>query len=243
MVRRKFLTSPDDNDDESLFRDWAPWESTILSYFLFRPMGMSLRPVSSSIEANLEEGMELLIERLAVPNLWLQPDLISSEYIKDLPLWHYRDSHSDNSTSDSEETALSESCEEKSDECPPKSVETSHASTSTSSLQVDETEAALCSPSPRLHKRSMLGTKAQARCEQKQKARRDVSPEATAPSGVLHCKDCAICLEPYRRKQLICGLPCGHNYHEACIMSWLYRDNHCCPKCRWPTYKQRPKLG
>ncbi|GIY08534.1 hypothetical protein CEXT_190901 [Caerostris extrusa] len=33
--------------------------------------------------------MELLIERLAVPNLWLQP-VISMDYIKDLPVWTYR---------------------------------------------------------------------------------------------------------------------------------------------------------
>ena len=33
-------------------------------------------------------GMEMLIERLAVPNLWLRP-MISAEYIQDLPDWKY----------------------------------------------------------------------------------------------------------------------------------------------------------
>ena len=33
-------------------------------------------------------GMELLIERLAVPNFWLRP-MISSEYMQDLLVWKY----------------------------------------------------------------------------------------------------------------------------------------------------------
>lgn len=256
FIRRKLVTPPDDNDDESLFRDWAPWESTILSYFLFRPMGISsLRPVASSIEANLEEGMELLIERLAVPNLWLQADFISCEYIKDLPVWQYLDENEEDTSSDSngEETATCESSEEQTAEscaipAATFSPAASHASTS-SSLPLDDPECLQCSSSPRVHKRAAregahpAKTSASAKhLEPKErKARRDVSVES-APESMLLCKECAICLDTYRRQQLICGLPCGHNYHESCIMSWLFRDNHCCPKCRWPTYKQKPKV-
>lgn len=276
------LSSPDDNDDEFLFRDWAPWESTILSYFLFRPMGMSaLRPVSASIEANLEEGMELLIERLATPNLWLQPELISNDYIKSLPLWHYIDSNEYEDTSSSSSSACS-SGEEIYSECSSDLLEqrpsTSNSSPSPSSSQqltvassasssspsswmqtnLELTTAAeqQCnvqkkSSSPRCHKRTSHkeshanrspGKMELGKNQNKHQRHRDVSPEATAPNGMLLCKECAICLDGYRRGNLLCGLPCGHNYHESCIMAWLYRDNHCCPKCRWPTYKQKAKL-
>ena len=32
--------------------------------------------------------MEMLIERLAVPNFWLRP-MISSDYVQHLPVWNY----------------------------------------------------------------------------------------------------------------------------------------------------------
>jgi hypothetical protein len=91
-----------------------------------------------------------------------------------------------------------------------------------------------------LHKRSSEQIVSRREALTAHKARREPSPDQ--PHGMLHCKECAICLEHYRRHQLICGLPCGHSYHEGCIMPWLYRDNHCCPKCRWPPYKQKPKI-
>ncbi|KAI1285896.1 E3 ubiquitin-protein ligase [Halotydeus destructor] len=267
---RRKMSDSESNDDEFLFRDWAPWESTILSYILFRPMGMSLRPLSTSIETNLEEGMELLIERLAVPNLWLQPELISNEYIKDLPVWHFRpsintsetesevDSHSDSmdeftdiqadiSSSDSDATVsgqlLNASCDQ---------AESRSASRREGKIDSDNK-----SLTPQLKKRngrdsarsltrrhdakfttvSASATNCTAR--NNEQSRRDASPLTDQPpEGMLVCKECAICLEQYRKDQLVCGLPCGHNYHEACIMSWLFRDNHCCPKCRWPTYKK-----
>lgn len=44
--------------------------------------------------------------------------------------------------------------------------------------------------------------------------------------------ECAICLDKYKETVDVCGLPCGHHFHESCIMSWLERDNHHCPICR-----------
>lgn len=101
-------------DDDQLFRDWAPLESTILSYILFRPMN-SVSGARSNLPSTVtfEEGMELLIERLAVPNLWLQADLVSNEYIKDLPLWlHPGTSTSDESDSDATSTTENDSLDE-----------------------------------------------------------------------------------------------------------------------------------
>ncbi|KAL1122763.1 hypothetical protein AAG570_003090, partial [Ranatra chinensis] len=50
---------------------------------------------------------------------------------------------------------------------------------------------------------------------------------------------CPICLEYYRRGNLLCALPCAHFYHHSCILEWLRRDNHHCPICRWPAYKSK----
>lgn len=75
-------------DDIPLFSNWwaVSWESDIMNYF-FRPMATLTRPMAPQ-DLDLEEGMELLIERLAVPNFWLQP-VIPTDYINDLPVWNY----------------------------------------------------------------------------------------------------------------------------------------------------------
>ena len=57
------------------------------------------------------------------------------------------------------------------------------------------------------------------------------------PNWMLDFNDCTICLDAYKHMQAICGLPCGHNYHNECIVQWLTRGNHCCPICRWPSYR------
>lgn len=63
------------------------------------------------------------------------------------------------------------------------------------------------------------------------------------PAGMLPTTECAVCLESYRWGTILCGLPCGHNYHQCCIMEWLGRDNHHCPVCRWPAYKSKHGLS
>ncbi|RWS26486.1 E3 ubiquitin-protein ligase RNF103-like protein, partial [Leptotrombidium deliense] len=226
-VRRSFFSSAFDDNDDYLFRDWVPWESTILSYILFRPIGMNIRaPTSLSIDANLEEGMELLIERMAVPNLWLQPELVSDVYIKNLPVWYHScDEQSDDSSAHSETdevTFPSESmpdCELK-DDCVKTAKSKSNHEAKGNNLKNGK------------HLNRL-----------KQKKERNSNPERRVPDGMLPLTDCAICLDVYRKGQLICGLPCGHNYHENCIMSWLYRDNHICPSCRWPSYKVKHKVS
>lgn len=56
---------------------------------------------------------------------------------------------------------------------------------------------------------------------------------------LIETTECAICLDKYHVGVNICGLPCGHNYHQKCILIWLQRDNHHCPICRWPAYKNK----
>ena len=65
----------------------AQWESYLTT--IFQPSGTSRRSQSPHGRGPAEVGMELLIERLAVPNLWLQP-IISSQYIHNLPVWKHR---------------------------------------------------------------------------------------------------------------------------------------------------------
>ncbi|XP_075221949.1 E3 ubiquitin-protein ligase RNF103-like [Lycorma delicatula] len=80
--------------------DQRTWWEVLPLDCLFRPISTS--PLSSStshihpyvpmpgpgpFDTQLEEGIEMLIERLAVPNLWLQSHSHNSDYIKDLPVW------------------------------------------------------------------------------------------------------------------------------------------------------------
>ena len=60
------------------------------------------------------------------------------------------------------------------------------------------------------------------------------------PVGYLENYQCVICLEEYAPLTSLCGLPCGHVFHETCIISWLNRDKHFCPMCRWPSYRPQP---
>lgn len=63
------------------------------------------------------------------------------------------------------------------------------------------------------------------------------------PQGILHCSECVICLEHFRNTEDLMGLPCGHAFHQSCIVVWLAEGQHCCPVCRWPSYKKKPAPG
>ena len=42
---------------------------------------------------------------------------------------------------------------------------------------------------------------------------------------------CSICLENYKKNDIINVLKCGHKYHKNCIDDWI-NDNNNCPLCR-----------
>lgn len=84
--------------------DQRTWWEVLPLDCLFRPISTSasspLTPSSTPhslpyvsvsgpgpLDMQLEEGIEMLIERLAVPNLWLQSHSHNNDYIKDLPIW------------------------------------------------------------------------------------------------------------------------------------------------------------
>ncbi|XP_020775615.2 E3 ubiquitin-protein ligase RNF103 [Boleophthalmus pectinirostris] len=59
------------------------------------------------------------------------------------------------------------------------------------------------------------------------------------PHDILHCSECVICLENFVNGELLMGLFCGHAFHQSCIVVWLAEGQHCCPVCRWPSYKKK----
>ena len=59
------------------------------------------------------------------------------------------------------------------------------------------------------------------------------------PYGFLEGNQCVICLENYIPGVWLRGLPCFHAFHNDCILTWLNRDNHFCPICRWESYKPK----
>ncbi|MFQ6666367.1 hypothetical protein Gotur_032736 [Gossypium turneri] len=44
--------------------------------------------------------------------------------------------------------------------------------------------------------------------------------------------ECAICLEEFVEGEEVAWMPCGHGYHDGCIVKWL-ETNHICPLCRY----------
>lgn len=281
---------------------------------LFRPMATLSRPLPPS-ELELEEGIEMLIERLAVPNLWLHP-VIPTEYIKDLPVWKFRGwdvrkskslvkNNIEEITCDSPEALQrlmdyedlpsghnrihndvckncmkerlkirhTRTCNHKQttrDQC-----NISNCDRGTSSLEfVNKSECtSRCYDRQRRTKgnestctipqeitdccncrilakseTTNLPTYDKSDSELEHRFERDCSTGVSedssdegyaVPSGMLPTSECAVCLESYAWGSLLCGLPCGHSYHQSCIMLWLQRDNHHCPVCRWPAYKTK----
>uniref|UniRef100_A0A667XKS0 Ring finger protein 103 n=1 Tax=Myripristis murdjan TaxID=586833 RepID=A0A667XKS0_9TELE len=59
------------------------------------------------------------------------------------------------------------------------------------------------------------------------------------PLGMLYCSECVVCLEDFISEELLMGMPCGHAFHQQCIVVWLAAGRHCCPVCRWPSYKKK----
>ena len=43
---------------------------------------------------------------------------------------------------------------------------------------------------------------------------------------------CAICLEEFEHKEKLRVLPCGHKFHEDCLVPWLTERHASCPLCK-----------
>lgn len=234
-----------------------------------------------------EVNMELFIQRLAVPNLWLQP-VISSQYVHNLPVWKYSGPcrpDSDVGSDDGGEPQTGISSEELSEsacgggpdpsttESPSvwprfgqrplmfvcercRALQSSVGRPMRSEQELErerlESESACAKYLMDGNYKCMCGNSetscstdpnSNGHCQSshnKDHGSKSDEGGCGMPPGIIPTTDCSICLESYRYAAVLCGLPCGHAFHQQCIMGWLGRDNHCCPICRWPAYKAKP---
>lgn len=221
--------------------------------YLLHPIA-SLQQVPSD-HSDWEDDPNFFFERLAFPDLWLRP-LISPDYIKALPTWIFRagrykgegfcgksDDETDSSGSDGE------SGEER--DCSPEGAGKKH--TRSSCCQENNTELFFCSnmdPSNSCQS-SLCGRHGNKSSPSPDRAPEegDVTPGGVShhqpcdwsvwPCDMLRCSECVVCLENFVSEELLMGLPCGHAFHQQCIVVWLAGGRHCCPVCRWPSYKKK----
>ena len=45
---------------------------------------------------------------------------------------------------------------------------------------------------------------------------------------------CCICIEDFKNEQIVRQSPCGHIFHDKCIMEWIKTkiESPDCPQCR-----------
>ncbi|XP_071448561.1 E3 ubiquitin-protein ligase RNF103-like isoform X2 [Hetaerina americana] len=265
-----------------------PMDSYLLDCF-FRPVSSppasTLSPSLGSGDLELEEGIEMLIERLEMPDLWLRPS-VPMDYLKNLPIWRHGWSTSSDSMHCTAKTIHPTPSPEDDDAnhilemmdadgqcsgarggswCRQRTTSVSQTSSRECTLQGTEQRSQVDSLDLRLMTRfecqchtidsdslaanrctvcmggSMAATHSViSSSSESEESGGEVGCGSGPPPGILYTSECAVCLEAYGRGTVLCGLPCGHNYHRGCIMTWLSRDNHHCPVCRWPAYRSRP---
>lgn len=301
-------------DEYGFGRLWSTqWESYLSTIFQPSIMSRHSWTQAAHLRGSAEVGMELFIERLAVPNLWLQP-VISSQYIHNLPVWKHcgpcrvdsdvgsdpecgsgpatedHDSLSDDASVASAGPRPSTGPRPSSDvswppwfgqrrplmfvceRCralqtsattltPPRSEqeleqERLESESACAKYLMDGNYRCMCglggstggqvsergeaSSTPHHHRQRHCGRN-QSHHPVDEKSERSLAEDfGGLPPGIIPMTDCSICLESYKYGTVLCGLPCGHSFHQQCIMGWLSRDNHCCPICRWPAYKAKP---
>jgi hypothetical protein len=55
---------------------------------------------------------------------------------------------------------------------------------------------------------------------------------ASPPEEREASMECVVCAGDCQDGEIVTTLPCGHMFHSACVMKWLYR-NCTCPTCRF----------
>ncbi|XP_012499672.1 PREDICTED: E3 ubiquitin-protein ligase RNF103 isoform X3 [Propithecus coquereli] len=193
------------------------------------------------VESDWDEDPDLFLERLAFPDLWLHP-LIPTDYIKNLPMWRFKclgvqsEEEMSEGSQDIENDSDSENTDTFSSEKEAFEDKQSilHNSPGKASLCDDEACSCAnkyCQTSPYERKGRSYGS---------YNTNEDMEPDwLTWPADMLHCTECVVCLENFENGCLLMGLPCGHVFHQNCIVMWLAGGRHCCPVCRWPSYKKK----
>ncbi|KAM6953310.1 E3 ubiquitin-protein ligase RNF103 [Aplochiton taeniatus] len=235
------------------------WLSSLWDWYascLLHPIG-SLHHIPG--ESDWEDTPNFMLQRLAFPDLWLRP-LIPMDYIKDLPTWHLKcvnsetgsessgeeggetwndvEGSSSGNTDITTETRMG-FCQICSDQAQTGAApfQTGSHSTPCSDCEQDCDPENCVSASSCCH--GDRGTVPLC-------TSREMFPPGNRadwwwwPGEMLRCSECVVCLENFELDCLLMGLPCGHAFHQQCIVVWLEGGRHCCPVCRWPSYKKKP---
>ncbi|XP_043838969.1 E3 ubiquitin-protein ligase RNF103 isoform X1 [Dromiciops gliroides] len=230
---------------EELNANNLEWLSSLWDWYtsyLFHPIA-SLQ--NFPVDSDWDEDPDLFLERLAFPDLWLHP-LIPTDYIKNLPMWRFKclGAPSEEEMSEGSQEPENDSDGESSDTFPGETEGSDH-------------QPSPASPTPEGGHRRSEACSCASRCCQTgppERGRRGSSGSSDAgedgqpdwlawPAAMLHCTECVVCLENFEHGCLLTGLPCGHVFHQNCIVMWLAGGRHCCPVCRWPSYKKKQPHG
>lgn len=204
--------------------------------YLLHPIA-SLQQVPSD-HSDWEDDPNFLFERLAFPDLWLRP-LIDMDYIKALPTWRFR--------------AVSQRRRDDPGGHLHDDTESSHSDTESTGTPTHSSEThqrSVChQDSNTLCADSNVDSSPCCRHGNRSSSSADGAPEDAChrqccdwwawPRDVLRCSECVVCLENFVSDELLMALPCGHAFHQQCIVVWLAGGRHCCPVCRWPSYKKK----
>ncbi|XP_019737181.1 E3 ubiquitin-protein ligase RNF103 isoform X2 [Hippocampus comes] len=176
-----------------------------------------LHPIASlqQVPSDWEDDPSFLFERLAFPDLWLRP-LVSMDYIKALPAWKFRCGGADEPEEETDSCRSDTDSSESSDYAPPPSGQRQESARDGDKRRGDTDIPSADSV-----------------------ARHECGERSGWPRNILWCSECVVCLENFVSEELLMGLPCGHAFHQQCIVVWLDAGRHCCPVCRWPSYKKK----
>ncbi len=177
-----------------------------------------VHPIASfqNFESDWDDDPNFLLERLAFPDLWLRP-LVPIDYITNLPTWKFRLAQSEGPDRENRQKTM---------------TNPNGCSSSDQEMHHDSSEV--------LHDNNN-GCLAATKSEESWSGGEEQDTDWSHwPCGMLHFTECVVCLENFETDCLVMGLPCGHVFHQQCIVVWLAGGRHCCPVCRWPSYKKRP---
>ncbi|XP_006629769.1 E3 ubiquitin-protein ligase RNF103 isoform X1 [Lepisosteus oculatus] len=220
------------NNDDEINANNLEWLSSLWDWYtsyLFHPIA-SFQNFPN--ESDWDDDPNLLLERLAFPDLWLHP-LIPTDYIKSLPTWNFK-------------CTRAQSCDREPNAGSWRESDRELESELRSELEPSDDE--WCGPEKeRTPPRACVcknvengSCKNESDCPGNLNAKEDLEPDWSKwPNHMLHCTECVVCLENFENGCLVMGLPCGHVFHQQCIVVWLAGGRHCCPVCRWPSYKKK----
>lgn len=211
-IEKKRRCSIRSQEDTSTNLEWLANLWDWYTSFLLHPI-TSLHQVPSD-HSDWDEDTNFLFERLAFPDLWLRP-LVNIDYIKILPTWKFQ-------------TAQGKV------ELPPVRMGDGPCRApqgTNSNIVYDEAPPTMCCH----HGTDCVHSPEAASGSQ-------LCDWSVWPHKMLHCSECVVCLENFVNEELLMGLPCGHAFHQNCIVVWLAEGQHCCPVCRWPSYKKKRNI-